>query len=254
MSSREVRDDLGALVGLPGEVRRVVSLVPSLTEAIAVSAPELLVGATDWCSHPPGLEVVRVRGTKNPNLRAIAALEPDLVICNQEENRRLDVERLRSKGIAVWVTVTEDLDGALQALDRLFLVALQRPRPGWLETAQQVWSAPAEGPRRGVAVAVWRDPWMVVGSRTFTGSLLARMGLDNVYGDHSERYPTVPLEELQECGADLVLLPDEPYTFHAGDGPEAFGGQRCALVSGRFLTWYGPSLVDARVALTASTL
>lgn len=253
MADRHAQDDLGTLVALPPMVRRVVSLVPSLTEAIAVTAPELLVGATDWCSHPADLAVERVRGTKNPDLRRIAALAPDLVICNQEENRRLDVERLRAQGIAVWVTVTEDLDQALRSLDRLFTVALGRPRPGWLDAAAEVWALAAPGPRRRVAVAIWRDPWMVVGARTFTASVLARLGFDNVFGQgsagHEDRYPSVTLEEVQQAGAEIVVLPDEPYRFHAGDGPEAFPGQRCALVSGRYLTWYGPSLVEARQAL-----
>lgn len=83
----------------------MVSLVPSLTEAVATTRPELLVGATDWCTHPVDLDVTRVRGTKNPNRGTIASLEPDLVLANKEENRELDVRRLRDAGIAVWVTV-----------------------------------------------------------------------------------------------------------------------------------------------------
>jgi ABC-type Fe3+-hydroxamate transport system substrate-binding protein len=252
VGERRERDDLGTLVDLPTVVHRVVSLVPSLTEAIALSEPDLLVGATDWCTHPADLAVERVRGTKNPDLRRIAALTPDLVVCNQEENRRLDVERLRAQGIAVWVTVTEDLDQALGALDRLFTVALDRPRPAWLDAADAVWAIPAAGPRRSVAVAIWRDPWMVVGEPTFTSSLLARLGFDNVFAGRAERYPSVALEDVQHAGADLIVLPDEPYAFHPGDGPEVFPGLRAVLLSGRHLTWYGPSLVEARRALESA--
>ena len=89
--SLDVNDDLGHPVDLPHPPRRVVSLVPSLTEALAVTVPDRLVGATDWCTHPAGLDVPRVRGTKNPDRTAIAALAPDLVVANQEENRELDV-------------------------------------------------------------------------------------------------------------------------------------------------------------------
>ncbi|NDZ97926.1 cobalamin-binding protein, partial [Streptomyces sp. SID10116] len=64
---------------------RVVSLVPSLTEAVAVTVPDVLVGATDWCTHPAGLDVTRVGGTKNPDVPRIAALAPDLVVANEEE-------------------------------------------------------------------------------------------------------------------------------------------------------------------------
>jgi ABC-type Fe3+-hydroxamate transport system substrate-binding protein len=92
---------------------------------------------------------------------------------------------------------------------------------------------------------------MVVGSGTFTGDLAARLGLVNVYGDHPERYPHVSLEDLSARQPDLVVLPDEPYQFTADDGPEAFPGQRVALVEGRNLTWYGPSLVEARSLLLA---
>src|SRR3981081_53962 len=112
------RDDLGHPVELPGPACRVVSLVPSLTEAVAVSAPGLLTGATDWCTHPAGLTVTRVRGTKNPERAAIIALAPDLVIANREENRKLDVVRLRDAGLAVWVTVIESVPEAMASLRR----------------------------------------------------------------------------------------------------------------------------------------
>jgi len=97
-----LQDDRGDAVPIDGPPGRVVSLVPSLTEALAVTVPERLVGATDWCTHPAGLDVARVRGTKNPDHRAIARLRPDLVVANQEENRRVDVERLRAAGVPVW--------------------------------------------------------------------------------------------------------------------------------------------------------
>ena len=91
-------DDLGTPVALPEPPRRIVSLVPSLTEALADAVPGALVGATDWCTHPADLDVTRVRGTKNPDLRAVLGLEPDLVVANKEENRELDVRRLRDRG------------------------------------------------------------------------------------------------------------------------------------------------------------
>jgi hypothetical protein len=92
---------------------------------------------------------------------------------------------------------------------------------------------------------------MVVGSATFAGDIAARLGLDNVYGSHPERYPHVSLDDLAARRPELVVLPDEPYRFSAGDGPEMFPRQRVALVSGRALTWYGPSLITARAQLLA---
>jgi ABC-type Fe3+-hydroxamate transport system substrate-binding protein len=257
MNPSPLLDDLGAEVPLAGPPRRVVSLVPSLTEAIAASRPELLVGATDWCSHPADLSVRRVRGTKNPDLRAIAELAPDLVIGNQEENRELDVRRLRAAGTPVWVSRIETLEQAFDSLDRLFGQVLADPAeprslPDWLVQARARWQPPARTDRQfTVVVPIWRDPWMVVGSRTFTGDLLTRLGVRNAFAEHPERYPAMGLDQIVGAAPDLVLLPDEPYRFSATDGPEAFpAGTATALVSGRALTWYGPSLLTARDELS----
>jgi ABC-type Fe3+-hydroxamate transport system substrate-binding protein len=249
-------DDLGHPVELPVPPRRVVSLVPSLTEALAVTVPDRLVGATDWCTHPAGLDVPRVRGTKNPDRAAIEALAPDLVVANREENRRLDVERLRAAGVPVWVTVVESVDEAIASMRRLFGEALGVAEPAWLADAARAWGRPAAAtrarPALRVAVPIWRDPWMAVGPRTFTGDVLARLGLVNVLADAADRYPKVDVAEIVAARPDVVVLPDEPYAFTADDGPEAFPGVRTVLVSGRDLTWYGPSLGPARARLTAA--
>ncbi len=194
----------------------------------------------------------RVRGTKNPNRAAIAALGPDLVVANREENRRHDVEQLRAAGIPVWVTEIETVDAALRSLRRLFTDVLSVPEPEWLQSAASQWSEPSPLPPLPTIVPVWRDPWMAVGARTFTGDLLTRLGLTHVFADSPDRYPRLELTDLAAAGADLVLLPDEPYCFTASDGPEAFPGLTVALVSGRSLTWYGPSLASTRADLIAT--
>jgi ABC-type Fe3+-hydroxamate transport system substrate-binding protein len=246
-----VADDLGRPVAVPATVRRVVSLVPSLTEALAASAPGLLAGATDWCTHPAGLDVARVRGTKNPDVARIRALAPDLVLANQEENRRVDVETLEAAGVPVWVTDVRTLDGAFTALERALAVCGVEA-PGWLLEARTAWDGvrvPAV--RRCAVVPVWRRPWMAVGPDTFTGSLLARLGVDNALdgapGVEAGRYPHIDVDALPPH--DLVVLPDEPYPFGPDDGPEAFAGTPTVLVPGRLITWYGPSLVEAARAL-----
>ena len=255
---RSVRDDLGGVAELPdGPVGRVVSLVPSLTEALAATRRSALVGATEWCTHPPDLDVPRVRGTKNPDRRAVAALRPELVVCVQEENRELDVRRLRAEGVPVWVGVVESVEDALRVLRTLLDEVLGWGVPGWLTEVEDRW-APAPpsaggdgtgGAQPTVAVPIWRDPWMVVGGRTFTDDLLTRGGVANVYGRSEDRYPGVDVADLDGSGADLVLLPDEPYAFTDEDGPEAFARTPTRLVSGRLLTWYGPSMLAAGTLL-----
>ncbi|MEO6586006.1 MAG: helical backbone metal receptor [Knoellia sp.] len=248
--TRTLRDDLGHAVDLPdGSVCRVVSLVPSLTEAVAATAPGALVGATDWCTHPADLDVARVRGTKNPDRAAIEALRPDLVIANKEENRELDVTRLRAAGTAVWVTDIETVPQSLASMRRLLVDACGWDVPQWLTEAERLWSDAVPTSAARVIVPIWRDPWMVVGRPTFTADLLARLGLEVVTAGVEGRYPHVDLELLDAAGADLVLLPDEPYVFTDEDGPEAFSRTPTRLVNGRLITWYGPSLLEATAAL-----
>ncbi|MCH0565478.1 MULTISPECIES: helical backbone metal receptor [unclassified Streptomyces] len=238
---------------------RIVSLVPSLTETVAVSAPGTLVGATDWCTHPAGLDVARIGGTKNPRTEQILALAPDLVLANEEENRAPDLHALRAAGAEVLVTEVRDVPQAFRELTRVLVACGVRERPRWLDEAEEVWAAPGggrwpdpSGQRTTAVVPIWRRPWMVLGRDTFAGDVLARLGVGHLYARHPDRYPRVPLEELRAAAPDLVVLPDEPYHFTAGDGPEAFPGQPCALVSGRHLTWYGPSLAEAPRVLGAA--
>jgi ABC-type Fe3+-hydroxamate transport system substrate-binding protein len=238
----------------PDRVRRVVSLVPSLTEAIAETAPRLLVGATDWCTHPAGLDVVRVRGTKNPDIETVIALEPDLVVANFEENRPADLDLLRAAGIPVWVTVIRTLPEALSGLSGM-LAACGLDEPSWLASARETWAdvlADPPAPERTAVIPIWRRPWMVLGRETFAGDVLARLGVANLYATDPERYPKVTAEEILGRRPDLLVLPDEPYAFSETDGPEAFPGLRAALVSGRHLEWYGPSLTEARRVLTGA--
>lgn len=230
---------------------RVVSLVPSLTEAVAATLPGALVGATDWCTHPADLAVARVGGSKYPDLAAVLALRPDVVLVNVEENRESDAEALRAAGVELYVTYPRTVDGALDELDGL-LAALGAPgEPAWLTAARAAWARlPAVAPRRAL-VPVWRRPWVVLGGGTFAGDVLLRLGVRNAFADAPERYPRPAREELLSTEVDLVVLPDEPYAFTRDDGPEAFAGVPCALVSGRHLTWYGPSLAEAPALLSA---
>jgi len=238
------------------DVRRVVSLVPSITEALASVRREAVVGATDWCTHPADLDTTleqRVRGTKNPNLATIRELAPDLVIANHEENRELDVRRLRESGIHVHVTKIETVPEAVETFEELFDDVLRWPRPSWLEEARQLWCGELPEVTKRVAIPIWRDPWMVVGGATFTSDLARRLGWANAFADHEDRYPTVEPADIQSKDPDLVLLPDEPYVFTKDDGPEAFPNTPTRLVSGRLLTWYGPSLLEAYSLLDPTT-
>jgi len=247
-------DDLGEPVPLAGRPIRVVSLVPSITEAVAASVPGVLVGATDYCTHPAELDVARVGGSKYPKLPAVRAAAPDLVLANAEENRPEDVAALRADGIPVWVTeAAATVPIALASIRRLLAEAFDAA-PDWLDRAEAEWDGPPPPVRVTAIVPVWRKPWVLLGRDTFAGDVLRRLGVANAYAEHADRYPRPKLDELRGLLADgrvdLVVLPDEPYLFTPDDGPEAFPGTRCAFVTGRVLTWCGPSLAGARAALS----
>ena len=162
-----MQDDTGHEVAI-GEVRRVVSIVPSLTEALAETHQDLLVGVTDWCTHPADLSCARVRGTKNPDVDAIVALQPDLVLANSEENREPDLQALREAGVAVWVTYPRTVPQAIESLGRM-LTACGVERPAWLDAAAASWAAPHEGPRRTAVIPIWRRTMPLLGSSVVGG-------------------------------------------------------------------------------------
>jgi hypothetical protein len=151
--------------------------------------------------------------------------------------------------LPVWTTNPQTVDEALRSLDRMLRLACRLPRPQWLDDAEQAWAALEPAAALPVLVPIWRRPWMALGRDTFAGDVLRRLGYANVLADASERYPRI--EPAAADPAQLVVLPDEPYRFTADDGPEAFPGTPAALVSGRHLTWYGPSLAEAPARLTA---
>lgn len=152
----------------------------------------------------------------------------------------------------MWVTDIRSVDQALVSIESL-LRAVGVSDIGWLDRARNSWAqtpAVGEGRRLRAVVPIWRRPWMHLGRDTYAGDVLRRLGVDNVLVDSPERYPKLELGQLPEV--DLVVLPDEPYRFTATDGPESFPDTPCALVSGRFLTWYGPAMDGAPHALLAS--
>ncbi|MEX2626866.1 MAG: helical backbone metal receptor [Ilumatobacteraceae bacterium] len=224
---------------------RIVSLVPSLTETLAGwGFADRLVGVTDWCTSPPLPDVARVRGTKNPDVAAIVALDPDLVVADQEENRRIDVERLRAAGLHVHVTAARSLAEAAGCLEALGpVVGAAEPAARLAADMRAALAVPAPV-RLRTFCPIWRDPWMAVGNETIAGDLLGYAGFDVVPA--RPRYPRVDLDDVRAADPDVVLLPDEPYEFGPGD-LEAFAGWRAQIrfVDGAQLTWWGPRTVRA---------
>ena len=251
--------------GRPSEPpRRIVSLVPSLTESLfALGLGERVVGVTEWCVHPAegGAALPKLGGTKNPDVAAIAALAPDLVIANQEENRRRDVERLEAAGLHVWVTYPRTVaEGAavLAELAELGASAEARERvvaPVLAAVAAAEQARPADGVP--VFCPIWRDPWMAVGGDTYAHDLLTLCGGSNVFAARGDRrYPRVTLDDVVAAAPEVVLLPDEPYAFAASDVAElrrlpipAAQSGRLHLIDGTWVSWYGSRIERALRAI-----
>jgi ABC-type Fe3+-hydroxamate transport system substrate-binding protein len=239
---------------------RIVSRVPSLTEALfELGLGDRVVGVTEWCIHPHDAvaRVPKIGGTKTPDLAAIRALAPDLVVANQEENRRRDVERLLAAGIPVWVTYPRTVrEGAALLAEIAELGASEERIRAVVEPVRAAVEA-AEAHPPGVAPRVfcpiWKNPWMTVGGDTYAHDLIRLCGGANVFADQGDRrYPLVSEEEIVRAAPEVVLLPDEPYRFDDRDSHELSGwdlpaarDRRIHLIDGTWVSWYGPRIRGA---------
>jgi ABC-type Fe3+-hydroxamate transport system substrate-binding protein len=219
---------------------RVVSLVPSATETLLALGVRP-VACTRFCEQPG---IPTVGGTKTPDLAAIVGLSPDLVIVNDEENRREDADVLVAAGIALHAMSPRSIDDVAPAVARL-AKALGVAVPGGHELDPAVGRVPpgVHAARRRCVVLVWRRPWMTLAADTYAASLLSRLGCEQiVFGERDDRYPEVELAAVASATPALVLLPDEPYAFtarHREEVAAAVPGAAVILVDGRDLFWWG---------------
>lgn len=231
---------------------RIVSLVPSATQTLAaLGAGERVVGVTDSCRDGVPAAAARVGGTKNPDLGAVRDLAPDVVVANAEENRPEDLTALRAAGVTVHEThprAVADVEGLLRDLAAL-VGEPDAAAPLVADLAAARLDAAARAPRtRVVAVTlVWRRPWRGVGPDTYADDLLWQCGFANALAGWDDRYPR--LEPGLLLGADVVLLPSEPYAFGPDDRDAVADlvGDDVAqrFVDGALLTWHGARTAEA---------
>ena len=246
---------------------RIVSLVPSLTEALfAFGVGDRVVGRTRYCTQPPRLvgRIAKVGGTKKVDVERVLGLEPDLVVAVREENTREDIENLEEAGVPVFVGAPETVADALGMLGELAERVGATEAEAVLGPIERVYGGLREEERRAdsnrarrVFVPIWKGPYMSVGSDTYVHDVLETCGGENVCGG-STRYPIVDLGEVEALEPEVVLLPDEPYPFSAEDLPEFYAlgvpaarEDRIHLVDGKLLTWYGPRMASSLAQLSA---
>ncbi len=230
------RDIRGRELDFAQPPRRVVSLVPSLTETLFdLGAGDTLVAITDFCIFPPDLALPRIGGTKNPRVEEIRALAPDLVHMNLEENLRRHGEAIEAFA-PVFVSEPKSVEDVATLIAQLGEIHDRRERA--TELVAELRDELARMPRRAFTFAcpIWKQPWMWCGGDTYVSRLVECAGGRNVLGDR-ERYPQLALEDVLALRPDVVFLPDEPYVFTAGDAT-AFE-KAIGPFPGHLFTWHG---------------
>lgn len=229
----------------------MVSLVPSATESL-IALGVTPVGCTRFCEQP-GMPTVG--GTKDPDIGAVLALAPDLVVVNDEENRREDAGAITAAGVTVHSIsprAVDEVSPALAALAR----AVGVPQVACADARGEPMPIPPAQPITGAAVTlIWRRPWMTQRSDTYGSSVLEHLGWSNPFADAADRYSEVQLSELAAAAPGLVVLPNEPYPFAARHVPAvaaAVPSARIALVDGRDLFWWGTRTASALARLGAA--
>jgi ABC-type Fe3+-hydroxamate transport system substrate-binding protein len=214
---------------------RVVSLVPSATESL-LALGVTPIACTRFCEQPG---IPTVGGTKDPDVAAIVALAPDLVVVNDEENRRDDADTLVAAGLTLHSMSPRAVGEVASAVAALARAVGARPATEPL---------PPPGPPSGTAVTfVWRRPWMTERSDTYGASVLAHLGWRNPFGDgahggEATRYPETDLAAVAALAPDMIVLPSEPYPFrarHRAEVAAAVPEAHVELVDGRDLFWWG---------------
>jgi ABC-type Fe3+-hydroxamate transport system substrate-binding protein len=246
-SMRTYTDQLGNTIKLSGQPKRIISLVPSQTELLFdLELYDEVVGVTKFCVHPA--EVVKdkevIGGTKNFNFDKIAALKPDLIIANKEENYKEGIDLLRQK-YPVWVSDISTLDDAFEMMSCIGDMTGREHEAARLERRiTNSFRFLRKGNRIRTAYLIWRDPYMTVGSDTFIHHLMARAGFVNVF-ENKTRYPSITEGQLSAANPELIMLSSEPFPFtekHREEFRTICPNAEILLVDGELFSWYGSRL------------
>jgi ABC-type Fe3+-hydroxamate transport system substrate-binding protein len=237
-----MHDVLGRTFEFPAAPRRVISLVPSLTETLFdLGAGESVVAITDFCIFPPDLNLPRIGGTKNPRVDEIRALQPDLVHMNLEENLRRHADAIEQFA-PVFVTEPKSVDDVASMIEQLGAIHDRRERAAELAHALRHEQATLPRKRFTFACPIWKNPWMWCGGDTYVSRLVEAAGGRNVLQGHT-RYPQLAVEDVMAMKPDVVFLPDEPYVFTDTDAAE-MNARVIGPFPGHLFTWHGTRTIE----------
>ncbi len=247
----EIVDQIGRKLQFKRTPKRIVSLVPSQTELLVdLGLENSIVGVTKFCIHPDHIRKSKkvVGGTKQIHVNKIEALQPDIILCNKEENTKAMVASLEHIA-PVHVSDIFNLDDAMElirAYGELFNVVDKASTIiNTIKTNKLLHQTNALTHK--VAYFIWRDPWMVAARNTFIDAMLEEAGFINVF-KKDQRYPEVTLDNETLLSADIILLSSEPYPFkeeHINELNAVLPNQHIKLVDGELFSWYGSRLIKS---------
>ncbi len=243
-----LKDQSGRELKLKSPAKRIVSLVPSLTELAAdLAGKESIVGLTVWCVHPAGLKAEKtiIGGTKDLKLDVVRSLKPDLILANREENVAEQVEALMAD-FPVYLSEVKNLDHCLEMIGDLGqLLGAEDKALQYVASAERL--RKQLKPKNGKFLYfIWKEPFMVASSDTYISSLLEEIGLKNAAPQGKGRYPEMSLSDIETSEADLILLSSEPYAFKAADSLDFYlMSKRVKIVDGALFSWYGSRILKS---------
>ena len=255
MKPKTLVDQIGNTHSFETSPKRIISLVPSQTELLYdLGLESKIVGITKFCVHPYHFKstIKTVGGTKKVHFEKIRLLQPDIIICNKEENTKEIVEEL-SQICPVWVTNIITIQDNFQMISdfgKLFNCRIEAQK--WNDklafALHNFKNYIKDKPIKKVAYFIWKDPYMVAGSDNFINELLKLNNFDNVYLNKG-RYPEIELSKMiLENNPDLVLLSSEPYPFKEENMVEIekhTQNAKTVLVDGEMFSWHGSRLLKA---------
>ena len=249
-----MKDQLNRPISVDNTPKRIISLVPSQTELLVdMGLEDAIVGITKFCVHPVHLRQSKtiVGGTKQVHFDKIKALQPDIILCNKEENTKemiQELEKIATVHISDIYTIADALEliglyGTLFSKEDNASTIVK----GILEKKLEFENFIKDKPRKSAAYFIWKQPWMVAAKDNFIDELLRLNGFENYYAD-LERYPEVILSKSKPESAELALLSTEPYPFkeeHIKEVRAYFPNANILVVDGEMFSWYGSRLLKA---------
>jgi ABC-type Fe3+-hydroxamate transport system substrate-binding protein len=230
--------------------KKIISLVPSITELLHyLQLEEETIGITKFCVHPPSWfkSKTRIGGTKDINIEKIISLQPDLILCNKEENVQVQIDTLATT-LPVYMCDVKNYEDALQMIETIGILTNKE-----IESKQLIQNIDAAFEQSKIfstkkiktAYLIWKEPYMTVGGDTFTSAMMEKAGLENIYRNEN-RYPTKSIADMQNDAPTLILLSSEPYPFkekHIAELQQHFPNTPILLADGEMFSWYGSRML-----------